>query len=84
MLALLICSLTRVAFDPQSRASYLCHQFMNLSAAAYPIAAREGRALDLPATVAAAMRARGPAFAAAHRDLLGALDAVSGPAPDRS
>src|SRR6185295_17966756 len=53
-------------------------------AAAYPIAAREGRALDLPATVAAAMRARGPAFAAAYRDLLGALDAVSGPAPDRS
>jgi 4-alpha-glucanotransferase len=36
--------------------------------------AREGSALDLPAALAAAMRARGPAFAAAHRPLLARLD----------
>jgi 4-alpha-glucanotransferase len=52
-------------------------------AQAHLVAAREGRALDLPATLAVAIRGRGPSFAAAHRDLLGALDALAGPAPDQ-
>jgi hypothetical protein len=41
---------------------------------AWSIASREGRALDLFAALAAAIRARGEAFAAAHAGLLGALD----------
>jgi hypothetical protein len=52
-------------------------------AEAHRQAAGAGRALDLPATLVAAMRGRGPSFTAAHRDLLRALDAVSGPAPDQ-
>ena len=46
--------------------------------------ALEGSALDLPAALAAAMRARGPAFAGAHRPLLAGLDASAARAPDES
>lgn len=43
-------------------------------AEAWPRAAREGRALDLPAALATAFRARGPEFANAHSALIAALD----------
>jgi 4-alpha-glucanotransferase len=45
--------------------------------------AREGTALDLPAALAAAFRARGEAFAASHSGLLEELDRRAGPAPDQ-
>jgi 4-alpha-glucanotransferase len=44
---------------------------------AYPAAAAKGAALDLPAALAMAMRARGSAFAAEHRELLQQLDAAA-------
>jgi 4-alpha-glucanotransferase len=49
---------------------------------AWSRAAREGRALDLPSALATAMRARGPAFAAAHAGLLAALDRHALPPSD--
>jgi 4-alpha-glucanotransferase len=49
-------------------------------AEAWSLAAREGRAFDLPAALATAIRARGPAFSAVHSRLLAALD-VSAAAP---
>ena len=45
-------------------------------------ASREGGALDLAAALAAAMRARGPAFVTGHRALVEALERNAGPAPD--
>jgi 4-alpha-glucanotransferase len=42
---------------------------------------RTGRALDLPRAVVLAIRARGDAFAAAHRPLLAALERRAGPDP---
>jgi len=45
--------------------------------------AREGTALDLPAALAAAFRARGESFAASHSGLLQELDRRAGPAPDQ-
>jgi len=45
--------------------------------------AREGTALDLPAALAAAFRARGEAFAASHSGLLEELDRRAGPPPDQ-
>jgi 4-alpha-glucanotransferase len=49
--------------------------------ATYAAARAAGRALDLPAALADALRARGPAFAAAHAGLLGRLDALSARPP---
>ena len=46
--------------------------------------AREGSALDLPAALAAAMRARGPAFVAGHRPLLTRLEGSAARAPGES
>ncbi|WP_242343271.1 4-alpha-glucanotransferase [Anaeromyxobacter terrae] len=40
---------------------------------------RANRALDLPGALARALRARGPGFAAAHRELLAGLDAAARP-----
>jgi hypothetical protein len=51
-------------------------------AEAHARAAREGSALDLPAALAAAMRARGLDFARAHASLVTALERSAGPAPD--
>ena len=48
----------------------------------HPRAARQGTALDLPAALATAIRARGPRFEVAHRALIEQLDAQRGPAPD--
>jgi len=45
--------------------------------------AREGTALDLPAALAAAFRARGESFAASHSGLLEELDRLAGPPPDQ-
>jgi len=46
--------------------------------------AREGSALDLPAALAAAVRARGPAFVAGHRPLLTRLEGSAARAPGES
>ena len=45
-------------------------------------AAREGAALDLPAALATAIRARGRDFESTHREVLAALDEIAGPPPD--
>ena len=45
--------------------------------------AQEGAALDLPAALAAAFRARGRSFAASHSGLLEELDKHAGPPPDQ-
>jgi 4-alpha-glucanotransferase len=45
--------------------------------AQYARAAAEGAALDLPAALAAAMRARGAQLASAHRELLDRLDEIT-------
>jgi 4-alpha-glucanotransferase len=45
---------------------------------------REGSALDLPGALATAMRARGPAFVAAHRELLERLESSAARAPEGS
>jgi len=45
--------------------------------------AREGTALDLPAALAAAFRARGKSFATSHSGLLEELDKHAGPSPDQ-
>jgi 4-alpha-glucanotransferase len=47
-------------------------------AEAYRTAAAKGAALDVPAALATAMRARGAAFAAGHRELLQQLDGIGG------
>jgi 4-alpha-glucanotransferase len=51
-------------------------------AQAHRTAAAQGIALDLPAALAAAMRARGPAFAGEHRELLDRLGGVAHRLPD--
>jgi 4-alpha-glucanotransferase len=53
-------------------------------AAAYRGAAAKGAALDLPAALATAMRARGAAFAAGHRELLEQLDAAGSRAVEQA
>ena len=53
-------------------------------AAAYRGAAAKGAALDLPAALATAMRARGAAFAAEHRELLQQLHAAGSRAVEQA
>jgi len=53
-------------------------------AAAYRAAAAKGAALDLPAALATAMRARGAAFAAERRELLQQLDAAGSRAAEQA
>jgi len=53
-------------------------------AAAYSAAVAKGAALDLPAALATAMRARGAGFAAGHRDLLARLEGISAREAERA
>ena len=53
-------------------------------AVAYRAAAAKGAALDLPGALATAMRARGAAFAAGHRELLQQLDAAGSRAVEQA